>query len=67
MSDQPRQSRAEHYREIAESLARLAGQTRHFEVKQELFDLAERFQRIAEHADKWEGFERLSLGCSGRP
>lgn len=54
MSDQPRQSRAEHYREIADSLLRLARQTRHPEVRQELLELAERFERIAEHADKWE-------------
>ena len=55
MSDRPRQSRAEHYREIADSLARLARQTQHSEVRQELLDLVERFERIAEHADKWEG------------
>jgi hypothetical protein len=32
----------------------LARQTRHPDVKQELLDLAERFERIAEHAEKWE-------------
>jgi len=58
MSDRSRQSRAEHYREIADSLARLAQQTRHPDVKQELRDLAERFERIAEHSEKWEGAER---------
>lgn len=58
MSDRSGQSRAEHYREIAASLTRLARQTRHSEVRQELFELAERFERIAEHADKWEGVER---------
>jgi hypothetical protein len=58
MSDRSTQSRAEHYRQIADSLARLARQTRHFEVRQELLELAERFELIAEHADKWEGVER---------
>jgi len=27
-------------------------------VKQELRDLAERFERIAEHSEKWEGADR---------
>lgn len=58
MSDSSPQSRAEHYRQIADSLLRLARQTRHPEVRQELLDLAERFERIAEHADKWEGADR---------
>lgn len=58
MSDRARQSRAEHYREVAASLVRLAHQTRHPEVKQELLDLAERFERIAEHSEKWEEAER---------
>jgi hypothetical protein len=58
MPNEPRQSRAEHYREIADTLASLARQTRHFEVRQELLDLVERFERIAEHAEKWEGVER---------
>ena len=57
MSDRSRPSQAEHYRQIADSLARLAQQTRHSDVRQELLDLAERFERIAEHADKWEGVE----------
>jgi hypothetical protein len=58
MSDRSPPSRAEHYREIADSLLRLARQTRHGDVKQELLDLVERFERIAEHADKWEGADR---------
>ena len=58
MSDRPPQSRAEHYREISESLSRLARQTRHDEVRRELLELADRFERIAEHADKWEGADR---------
>lgn len=51
------QSRAEYYRQIALKLSRLAEQTRHFEVKQELLDLAGRFERIAEHAEKWQEVE----------
>ena len=39
-------------------LTQLARLTRHPEVKRELGELAERFERIAEHADKWEGAER---------
>jgi hypothetical protein len=58
MSDRPPQSRPEHYREIADSLARLAQRTRHPDAKQDLLDLAERFERIAEHAEKWENIER---------
>ncbi len=56
-SDEP-QSRAEHYRDIADSLGRLAGQTRHSEIRQELLDLAERFERMAQHAEKWPSIER---------
>ena len=51
-------SRAEHYREIALSLARLAGQMRYHEVRQQLFGLAEQFERMAEFAEKWEDIER---------
>jgi hypothetical protein len=58
VADASRQSRAEHYREVADSLARLARQTAHFEVRQELLELAERFERIAQHAEKWEDIER---------
>ena len=58
MSDRSPQSRSEHYREIAASLTRLAQRTRHLEVRRELLEMAERFERIAEHADKWEGAER---------
>jgi len=58
MTGDERQSRAEHYREIAARLTQLARVTSHSEIKQELSDLAERFERIAEHADKWEPAER---------
>ena len=58
MPNSENQSRAAHYREIANSLNQLARQTRHFEIKQELLDLAERFERIAEHADKWADADR---------
>ena len=58
MSDRSPPSRAEHYRQVADSLLRLARQTKHPDVKQELLDLAERFELIAEHADKWEAADR---------
>jgi len=51
-------SRSEHYREVADSLRRLARQTRFPEVRQELFDLAEGFDRMAEFAEKWNTAER---------
>ena len=51
-------SRAEHYREIALSLARLAGQMQYHEPRQQLFALAEQFERMAEFAEKWEDIER---------
>jgi hypothetical protein len=51
-------SRAEHYREIALSLARLAGQMRYHEARQQLFALAEQFERMADFAEKWEDIER---------
>ena len=52
------QSRSEHYRDVADSLRRLAQQTRFPEVRQELFDLAECFDRMAEFAEKWNTAER---------
>jgi hypothetical protein len=52
------QSRAEHHREVALSLSRLAGQMRYHEVRQQLFALAEQFERMAEFAEKWEEIER---------
>lgn len=58
MSDEARESRADYYRDVAASLTRLARQTHHFEIRQELLDLAERFERMAVHAEKWEGIER---------
>jgi hypothetical protein len=53
-------SRSEHYRDVADNLRRLARQTRFPEVRQELFDLAEGFERMAEFADKWNVAERQS-------
>ena len=58
MAGDDRQSRAEHYREIALSLARLASQMQFHEVRQQLFTLAEQFERMAEFAEKWEEIER---------
>ena len=54
MTGEDGHSRAEHYREIALSLARLAGQMQYHEVRQQLFTLAEQFERMAEFAEKWE-------------
>ena len=54
MTGEDRQSRAEYYREIADKLHRLARQTQFTETRRELEDLAERFERIAEHAEKWQ-------------
>lgn len=52
------QSRAEHYREIAASLARLAGQLRFHEARRQLLTLAEQFERMAEFAEKWQEVDR---------
>ena len=52
------QSRAEHYRGVADSLRRLARQTQYFEIRQDLFDLADRFARMAEFSEKWHSLER---------
>jgi predicted Rossmann-fold nucleotide-binding protein len=49
MSDE-QQTEAEHYREIAEQLRKLAQQTRIREAQEELFDLADQFDRMAELA-----------------
>jgi hypothetical protein len=53
-----RQSRAEHYREIAASLACLARRMQYHEARQQLFALAEQFERMAEFAEKWEEIDR---------
>src|SRR5881394_2499614 len=46
MTSDDHPSRSEHYRDVADSLRRLARQTRFPEVRQELFDLAEGFDRM---------------------
>ena len=51
-------SRSEHYRGVADSLRRLARQTRYFEIRQDLVDLADRFDRMAEFSAKWHSLER---------
>ena len=51
-------SRAHYYREIADSLNRLARQTQYQEIRRDLLDLAERFERIAEHAERWQSVDR---------
>ena len=47
MSDQ-RRSTARHYREIAEKVRQLARQTPIAEIQEELFDLADRLERMDE-------------------
>ena len=47
MSDQ-RRSTARHYREIAEKVRQLARQTPIAEIQEELFDLADRLERMGE-------------------
>jgi hypothetical protein len=58
MAGDDRQSRAERYREIAASLSRLGGQMQFHEARQQLFTLAEQFERMVEFADKWEDLDR---------
>ena len=58
MTSGDHQSRSEHYREVAVSLRHLARQTKSFEVRRDLFDLADSFERMAEFTEKWEPTER---------
>ena len=58
MTSGDHQSRSEHYRDVADSLRRLARQTRFPQVRQELSDLADSFDRMAEFTAKWEPAER---------
>ena len=58
MTSDDHQSRSEHYREVADSLRRLARQTRFPQVQQELSDLADSFERMAEFTATWEPAER---------
>ena len=52
------QASSEHYRGVADSLRRLARQTQYFEIRQDLFELADRFDRMAEFSEKWRALER---------
>ena len=52
--------RAERYRSIGDSLARLATRSRDGGIRLELMALAERFGLMAEHAEKWDALERAS-------
>ena len=54
MSDEQEAS-AGHYREIAEKIRQLARQTTIPEAREELFDLADRLDRMAELAKKDPG------------
>ena len=51
MGDEPR-TRAEQYREIAENIRQLARQTRIAKIGEELFDLADQLDRMAELAKR---------------
>lgn len=57
MPGDDRQSKVEYYRTIADSLHRLAGQTRYSEMRQDLFDMAEAFDRMAERIEKRQTIE----------
>jgi hypothetical protein len=58
MTSGDHQSRSEHYREVADSLRRLARQTQFSDVRRDLFELADSFERMAEFTEKWEPTER---------
>ena len=49
------QARAEHYREMADRIRQLARQSRIAEMAEELFDLADQFDRLAALIER-EGF-----------
>jgi hypothetical protein len=51
-------SRTEHYRGVADSLRRLARETQSFEIRRDLVELADRFDRMAEFSEKWHSLER---------
>ena len=43
---------AAHYRESAEEIRRLAERSRSEAIRRELLELAERYERLAEHVDR---------------
>jgi hypothetical protein len=58
MTDGRDASRSEHYRDVAASLRRLARQTQFPDVRRDLFELADSFERMAEFTEKWDAVER---------
>jgi hypothetical protein len=58
MTNGDHQSRSEHCRDVADSLRRLAQQTQFSDVRRDLFELADSFERMAEFTEKWEPAER---------
>jgi hypothetical protein len=58
MTSGDHQSRSEHYRDVADSLRRLARQTQFSDVRRDLVELADSFERMAEFTEKWEPAER---------
>ena len=51
------ESRSEYYRNVADSLRLLAQRARSYQTRQELIELADRFERMAEFSDKWHQFD----------
>jgi hypothetical protein len=47
--------RAEYYRQRAEEIRQFARQSRFLEIGEELFELADRFDRMAVHLERWGG------------
>jgi hypothetical protein len=60
MASDDHQSRSEHYRDVADSLRHLARQTQFSDVRRDLVELADSFERMAEFTKKWEPTERQS-------
>jgi hypothetical protein len=58
MASDDHESRSEHYRDVAASLRRLARQTQFSDVRRDLVELADSFERMAEFTEKWEPTER---------
>jgi hypothetical protein len=46
--------RAECYRQAAEEIRQFARQSRFQEIGEDLFELADRFDRMAVHLERWE-------------
>jgi len=58
MTSDDHHSRSEHYRDVAASLRHLARQTQFTDVRRDLLELADSFERMAEFTEKWTPIER---------